>query len=131
MVHTKKFAEVEFGDQTPGTGCMWENEACPLSKLFVDDMNTIATVVGLAASVKVPWLLVHGTADDVVPIGESREMFEQANEPKELFEIPGGDHVFDPEENSEALPAMVTKVSEWLMPQVMPGLEIKFVEEDE
>ena len=131
MVHTKKFAEVEFGDQTPGAGCMWENEACPLSQLFVDDMNTIATVVGLAASVKGPWLLIHGTADDVVPIGESREMFEQANEPKELCEIPGADHVFDPEDCAEALLAMVTKVSEWLMPQVMPGLEIKFVEEDE
>jgi len=131
MAHTKKFAEVEFGDQVPGQGHMWGIETCPLSELYVEDMNSIATVIGLAGSVEVPWLLVHGTEDDVVPIGESREMFEQANEPKELFEIPGADHVFDPEECADALPAMVTKVSEWLMPQVMPGLEVTFVPEEE
>ena len=131
MVHTKKFAEVEFGEETPGEGFMWGKNECPLSQTFVDDMNTVGTVIGLAASVKVPWLLVHGTADDVVPIEESREILEQANEPKELYEIPGSDHVFDPEGNPDALPMMVTKVSEWLMPQVMPGLEIKFVPENE
>ena len=131
MVHTKKFAEVEFGEETPGEGFMWGNSECPLSQAFVDDMNTNATVVGLAKSVKVPWLLVHGTADDVVPIEESREMFELANEPKELYEIPDADHVFDPQENPDALPLMVTKVSGWLMPQVMPGLEIKIVKEED
>ena len=131
MVHTKKFSETEFGDEKPGTGHMWGKEDCPLSQMFVDDMNSIGTVIGLGASVKVPWLLVHGTADDVVPIEESREMFEQANEPKELYEIPGSDHVFDPVENPDALPLMVTKVSEWLMPQVMPGLEIKIVKEED
>ena len=131
MVHTKKFAEVEFGEETPGTGFMWGKEDCPLSQNFVDDMNHIGTVIGLAASVPVPWLLVHGTADDVVPIGESQEIMEHANaDSTELFVIEGCDHVFDPEDCAEALPAMVTKVSDWLMPKVMPGLEIKFVEED-
>ena len=130
MVHTKKFAEVEFGEETPGSGFMWGKEDCPLSQHFVDDMNSIGTVMGLAGSVKVPWLLVHGTVDDVVPIEESREIFELANEPKELFVIENCDHVFDPETDADALPAMVAKVSDWLMPQVMPGLEVNVVEED-
>ena len=129
MVHTKKFAETEFGDETPGTGHMWGKEDCPLSQMFVDDMNSIGTVIGLGASVKVPWLLVHGTADDVVPIEESRELFEQANDPKELFVIENCDHVFDAETDPDALPAMVGKVSNWLMPKVMPGLEIKVEKE--
>lgn len=122
MVHTKKFVETEFGEETPGTGHMWGKEDCPLSQLFVDDMNSIGTVIGLAASVKVPWLLVHGTTDDVVPIEESREIYEQANEPKELVEINNCDHVFDPETDAESLPTMVRKVSEWLMPKIMPDV---------
>ena len=131
MVHTKKFAETEFCDETPGTGHMWGKEDCPLSQSFVDDMNSIGTVIGLAGSVKVPWLLVHGTTDDVVPIEESREMFEQANDPKDLFVIENCDHVFDAETDPDALPAMVSKVSNWLMPKVMPGLEIKIEKEDD
>ena len=130
MVHTKKFAEVEFGEETPGDGYMWGKEDCPLSQQFVDDMKNIGTVVGLGSSVKVPWLLVHGTVDDVVPVEESREIFAQGNDPKELFIIENCDHVFDPETDSESLPAMVAKVSDWLMPQVMPGLEVKVVEEE-
>ena len=109
---------------------MWGKEDCPLSQQFVDDMNNIGTVVGLGSSVKVPWLLVHGTVDDVVPVEESREIFAQGNDPKELFIIENCDHVFDPETDSESLPAMVAKVSDWLMPQVMPGLEVKVVEEE-
>ena len=122
MVHTKKFAEVEFGEETPGVGFMWGKEECPLSQSFVEDMNSVGTVIGLGASVNVPWLLVHGTADDVVPIEESREIYEQANEPKELVEINNCDHVFDPETDAESLPTMVRKVSEWLMPKIMPNV---------
>ena len=75
---------------------------------------------------KVPWLLVHGTADDVVPIEESRELFEQANDPKELFVIENCDHVFDAETDPDALPAMVGKVSNWLMPEVKRRTDIRF-----
>jgi hypothetical protein len=124
MVHTKKFAEVEFGEETPGEGFMWGKEECPLSQAFVDDMNSVGTVIGLGASVKVPWLLIHGTVDDVVPIEESREIYEQANEPKDLVEIENCDHVFDPETDADSLPTMVRAVSAWLMPRTMPDVVI-------
>jgi len=122
MVHTKKFAEVEFGEETPGEGCMWGKEDCPLSQSFVDDMNSIDTVLNLGSEVKVPWLLVHGTADDVVPIEESRAIYELANEPRELVEIHNCDHVFDPETDADSLPLMVQSVSAWLMPKTMPNI---------
>ena len=121
MVHTAKFSEVEFGEETPGSGCMWGKEECPLSQTFVDDMNEIGSVLELGAQIKIPWLLVHGTVDDVVPIEESREIFALAQEPKELFEIENCDHVFDPETDPESLPAMVSKVTEWLLPKTMGG----------
>ena len=119
MVHTAKFAEVEFGEETPGSGFMWGKEDCPLSQTFVDDMNQIGSVLDLGAQIKVPWLLVHGTVDDVVPIAESREIFAQAQDPKELFEIENCDHVFDAETDPESLPVMVRKVTEWLLPKTM------------
>jgi len=116
MVQTAKFAETEFGDVTPGAGEMWGKPECLLSQVFVDDMNAIGSVIEFAPHVQVPWLLVHGESDDVVPIEESREIFIRANDPKELFEIPRCDHVFDAETDPDALPTMVRKVTEWIIP---------------
>tara|TARA_A100001037_G_scaffold29448_1_gene23340 strand:- start:224 stop:532 length:309 start_codon:yes stop_codon:yes gene_type:complete len=99
---------------------MWDKPECPLSQTFVDDMNQIGSVLEFAPHINVPWLLVHGEADDVVPIEESREIFARANEPKELFEIPNCDHVFDADTDPEALPTMARKVTEWILPKVMP-----------
>ena len=110
MVHTAKFAEVEFGEETPDEGFMWEDEDCPLSSTYVNDMNAIGSVLDKGAAISVPWLLVHGDADDVVPIEESREIFARANEPKQLVELPGVNHVFA----DEGLQPMIDAVVGWL-----------------
>ena len=110
MVHTKIFAQTEFGDVTPDEGVMWDKPECPLSSAYMDDMAQIGSVVDRASRITVPWLLVHGTEDDVVPVGESREIFENASEPKELIELEGADHVF----SDGATGAMVTKVVDWV-----------------
>ena len=73
---------------------MNNEKATVVRDAFVDDLTKIGSVTGCAREVKVPWLLVHGSADQVVPIGDSREIFSQANQPKELVEIPGADHTF-------------------------------------
>lgn len=110
MVHTKRFTKEEFGEETPDSGLMWEDEDCPLSSAYVSDLTEIGSVVSKASEIKVPWLLIHGDEDDVVPIGESREIFEQANEPKKLIELPGVNHVF-----ADAGQApMTSAVVEWL-----------------
>lgn len=114
MVHTKTFAQTEFGDVTPNEGLMWDNPDCPLSSTYMDDMAQIDSVVDRGSQITVPWLLVHGTDDDVVPIGESREIFKNANEPKELIELEGADHVFSDESTS----LMVTTVVHWIQEQL-------------
>src|SRR4030095_6493834 len=83
MVHTKAFAEREFGMVKPGEGFMWDDTDCPLSQKYMDDMARIGWVVEFAPQIRVPWLLIHGTEDDVVPIQDSRDIFAQANMPKE------------------------------------------------
>src|ERR1051325_4023999 len=94
MVSTKAFAEREFGMVRPGEGFMWDDSNCPLSQAFMDDLRKIGSVIGEAPKIKIPWLLIHGVEDDVVPISDSREIFAKANPPKELKEIQGANHVF-------------------------------------
>jgi alpha/beta superfamily hydrolase len=109
MVHTKAFAEREFGGETPGAGLMWEKPECPLSSAYMNDMATISSVQHLASSIHVPWLLVHGTEDDVVPLQDSLDV--QSNQPSaELFRIEGADHIFE----GEPTRLMVDKVTQWL-----------------
>ena len=113
MVDTKGFANREFGDITPGNGFMWDEPNCPLSQIYMDDMVKIGSVINLASRIKVPWLLVHGTKDDVVPIQDSLDIFTKANEPKMLVEIDGSNHVFA----DEYAFSMVKKVTTWIEAQ--------------
>lgn len=94
MAHTAAFAQREFSGITPGTGCMWDKPECPLSQAYLDDMARVNSVANAARQVRVPWLFVHGLADDVVPPQDSRDLFAVANEPKRLVELPEADHVF-------------------------------------
>ena len=73
---------------------MWDKRECPLSQAYMDDMAAIGSVVDLGAAIEVPWLLVHGEADTVVPISDSRDIRAAAGSRPELIEIKGVDHVF-------------------------------------
>ena len=111
MVHTEAFAQREFGDVTPDSGCMWEDEDCPLSQRYMDDMASLRSVVERGAAIRVPWLLVHGSEDDVVPPKDARDIAAAAAQPKpRLVEIGGADHVF----SDDATPTMVAAVVEWV-----------------
>lgn len=112
MVHTRAFAEREFGAEVPDKGCMWDDPDCPLSQAYMDDMAQIDTVVERGAEIAVPWLLLHGSEDDVVPIADSRDILARAGDNAELVCIDGADHVF-----SEHAPVMVGQVVGWLQKQ--------------
>ncbi len=43
-------------------------------------------------TVHVPLLVIHGTSDTIVPIRLGEKLFAAANEPKEFYRIPQGDH---------------------------------------
>ena len=113
MVHTQAFAEREFGDVEPGKGCMWEDEDCPLSQQYVDDMAQIDSVVELGAKIAVPWLLVHGSEDDVVPPEDSADIIARASSGTEQVVIAGANHVF-----SDHADEMVQVVVEWVQRQL-------------
>lgn len=113
MVYTKAFAEREFGMVKPDGGFMWDDTNCPLSRRFMEDMTAIDNVLDSAPKIKVPWLLVHGVDDDVVPLQDSLDIFERANEPKKLVKLPGSNHVFAGEHTAP----MIQEVVNWVKMQ--------------
>jgi uncharacterized protein len=110
MVHTADFLKKEFGDVTPDEGNMWDEEGCPLSTAFMEDLQEIGSLVARAAEVRPPWLLIHGTADDVVPIQDSLDAFDSARCEKKLICIPDAGHVF----GEESYPVIVDAIDGWL-----------------
>ncbi len=110
MTHTAEFVMREFGEITPDEGCMWEDENYPLSKIYVDDLSLIGNTLSAAEAVTQPWLLIHGEADDVVPIQDSRDAFEAATCEKKFLTIADVGHSFD----ETTYPQLVAAVDEWL-----------------
>ncbi len=111
MVNTKKFALTEFGDETPDAGVMWEDPSCPLSQNFMADLcDTISTVLDSAKQVSIPWLLLHGTEDDVVLIEDS-ESIAALERPNISFQkIAGADHSFNDDAREPAMSALTNWV---------------------
>lgn len=106
MTHAAEFVEREFGDVVPGNGYMWDDEDCPLSAAYVEDLKSIGDTMEAASQIKQPWLLIHGTADDVVPPKDSHDAYEAANCFKELLEIPDAGHVFGEESYARIVEAV-------------------------
>ena len=113
IVHTKEFAESAFGDLEPGAGLMFDKPDLILPAAYMADLRDIDTVLDDTSRVSVPWLLIHGAADDLVPIQHSHDAYSHAICPKQLIELPGADHVFEPDQ----LDAMVTAVTKWCVDQ--------------
>lgn len=108
MIHTKKFAETEFSDVTPDEGVMWEEPEYPLSQAFIDDLcHTHASFPERIEKVNTPWLLVHGSDDDIVLPLDSELVEEKKKDEVTYIPIKGANHVFDTPEQMSALSSAV------------------------
>ncbi|MCX7781239.1 MAG: lysophospholipase [Negativicutes bacterium] len=59
---------------------------------FIADFNNYDLRASVHALQHIPLLQVHGTADEVVPVGQAIELHNVAAGPKKLILIEGGDH---------------------------------------
>ncbi|MBB5351482.1 pimeloyl-ACP methyl ester carboxylesterase [Haloferula luteola] len=109
MVHTAEFVEREFGEVTPDEGCMWDEKDCPLSAEFVRDLELIGDMLLEIERIEAPYLLIHGTADDVVPPSDSEDALESAADPKHAVWIEGAGHMFSEESYEE----IVDAINDW------------------
>lgn len=110
MTRAAAFVEREFSGVTPDAGLMWGDENFPLSRTLVDDFKAIDHTLAAAEAVTQPWLLIHGAADDVVPVQDGLDAFAAATCEKRWLEISGAGHPFD----EASYPLLVAAVDEWL-----------------
>jgi pimeloyl-ACP methyl ester carboxylesterase len=108
MVRVRWFFETHFSHLAPGEP-MLEKPECPWSPALLEDARRIDTVLPQAAQIEVPWLLVHGDADELVPYQDAVDAVAAAGGRPTLVTLRGIDHRF-----TGAVPQMVEAVVEWL-----------------
>ncbi|HLU40627.1 MAG TPA: alpha/beta hydrolase [Planctomycetota bacterium] len=107
-VHVRRFVDAQFGALRPGDA-MFGKARCPLSAEFLRDARALGDVRGAAAEVAVPWLLVHGTADELVPLQDAHAAARACPRRAQVVELAGADHRFTGHEA-----AMADAVVAWL-----------------
>lgn len=108
MVDVKGFFDRLFGDHAFGAP-MLGKEHCPWNRGLRDDADRIGSTLAAGAAVACPWLLVHGTDDELVPNDDSRAILHAARARPALKELEGADHRFAGQEG-----AMADAVCTWL-----------------
>lgn len=59
------------------------------ARLLMTDRYDSLSVIG---EVRTPLFILHGEADEIVPVDMGRKLFAHANEPKEIVTLPGAGH---------------------------------------
>jgi pimeloyl-ACP methyl ester carboxylesterase len=106
MTHTAAFVRREFGNLTPGKDFIWDEPEHPLSEAFVEDLTSIGDILPAAATITQPWLLIHGSDDDVVPVRDGRDAHAAALCQKQWLEIDGAGHAFEETGRERIIEAM-------------------------
>lgn len=109
MVHVRRFFETHFAHLAPGAP-MLDKPECPWSEALLEDARRIDSVTAQAAMIAVPWLLVHGDADELVPYQDSLDAVAAAGGRPTLVTLKDVDHRFN-----GALPQVVGAVVPWLL----------------
>jgi len=108
MLHVGRFFERHCGALAPGAPILGR-PGCPWSRALAEDAARLGSLLPQAAAVRVPWLLVHGTADELVPLQDALDARAAAGGRPELVALQGVDHRF-----TGASPALAAGVTRWL-----------------
>jgi uncharacterized protein len=91
LAHDRPAAGVLLNSPYASVVRLFELRGSPLPYrwLMADQLDSEA----LIGSIGVPVMILHGTADDAIPIAEARRLYAAAREPKTMIEVEGADHV--------------------------------------
>lgn len=81
-----------------------------LKRGFFTDISEY-DVSGAVGKISCPLLVIHGSADETVPLENARHLYEKAKEPKRLEIIEGGSHSLD---ESNHIGQVISLTSGWL-----------------
>jgi uncharacterized protein len=112
MLHVRDFMQQQFGHLAFG-GLMLDKPGCPWSQTMAEAAARIGSLTAQAARIRAPWLLVHGDADELVPLQDSLDARAAAGGRPDLVILPGVDHRF-----TGAIPQMVEAVVPWVVRQL-------------
>lgn len=70
----------------------WRKKQLLKISFFRDSMNYDCTKY--AKKIKIPFLIIHGHNDDILPMQYAKDLYKNANKPKYLEIIEGADHFF-------------------------------------
>jgi fermentation-respiration switch protein FrsA (DUF1100 family) len=82
---------------------------CPWNLALAEDARAQGSLEDAARAVRVPWLLVHGTADELVPHQDALDAQRAAGATARVELLPGVDHRF-----GGAIEPMTRLVAPWL-----------------
>lgn len=63
----------------------------PLARLLISDRLSPEAVIGTITPT--PLVIIHGTADDIIPYSHGQRLFELARQPKQFWSVEGGGHI--------------------------------------
>jgi fermentation-respiration switch protein FrsA (DUF1100 family) len=89
--------------------------ALPYRWLMTDPFDSEA----LIGTVEVPVMILQGTADPAVPVGEARRLYAAAREPKTMIEVEGAGHLAAWEGGGEA--AALAALAHWTERETRPA----------
>lgn len=119
VAHTARLRELakKLARKIPGKPGAVEYDARELSPRLVDDVLKVEPIRHLARF-KGPTLIIHPEKDESVPVSHARDFFQAAGSTsKEMFIVPGADHVFSsvPWEQE-----VIARTVQWLERQLLP-----------
>lgn len=109
MVHVHAFMQRHFAHLVPARDMMLGKPGCPWNRALQEDAARLGSLTRQASRITVPWLLVHGDQDELVPLADSEDARAAADGRPELVVLPGVDHRF-----TGAVPAMTSTVVAWI-----------------
>ncbi|MFT7671360.1 MAG: pimeloyl-ACP methyl ester carboxylesterase [Planctomycetota bacterium] len=109
ITHTTDFFKRLFGDQELGSPMLGKPH-CLLGEDLRTDLLSIGSTLQQASTLSIPWLIVHGSADEIVPVQDSVDLNMAANGPAELTVLDTVDHSF----SADGLASMLERVTPWL-----------------
>lgn len=109
MVHTREFVERMFEGVRDGEPMLGKPD-CPMNAALRADLREIESVQYAGEGIDVPWLIVHGTSDDVVPMVHATDMHRSAPPGTDLVMLDDVDHSF----TGAGLESMTRAVVDWI-----------------
>ena len=110
MVHVQAFMQRHFAGLVQGRDLMLDKPGCVWNRALAEDAERIGSVTPGAAMVSVPWLLVHGDADEMVPLGDALDARAASAGGAEVVTLAGADHRF-----TGRMPEVIDVVVSWLL----------------